>query len=795
MFLLLLLLGLVPCTTGSPTTNPSTTPSRSPTFPSTVSPTKSPSLVPTAPPLIPTTHPSSPPMSSPTKSPSLVPTTPPLIPTPYPISPTQRPSKHPTLIPTTPPIFSPTKGPSEGPMEPSAQPTQPPTVNPLQPSSPPNVPPSEPPSTDPTLEPTRGPAPDPTTPPISPTVSPERSSASAPLVPTTSPSGAPTPLPPRPAEKALAVAGGFGDAGGIAALVAASGPAAAQAGRLTVLLTGCLALDELPVTLHPTGLRLEGFSHPSSVGCVAANLAITFSCCALHYLVALSVRIVKKTPIREAQGLVRFPSVSVTVAVFLTQGSTYAGSRLLTHGNRPGDWLVGALAMLVSVTLCFLAWWHGRKSQLRSVYKLDPAMKDCRCLRYWLGDGEWISFPAYRHQVERWSVVFRSALPKKNMVIAMDITFGQLASVIGGLGGLSCATCGVLRLADFCIGVTFAGYIVCHQPFVRRMKQYAIVPAQLLLAAGALFFAVGYFSSECGKSVELLGHGIAANLLAAAGMLLSCAAALDLSASLRAKLMKRNLLLQGLLKKLAALRDRKGRIQKERLRNGMSVLGRRVDSDEFERIFAKIDTDGNGAVDFRDFLSSEYLFQNAGEADTSTAESQDSSMPMIQISSHAKDSIPFLGQESLRSLPRRQSNSGQTSSGRRLSPTSSSFHRSYTGGRSSTQRSRFSPRSVRSRNSIEGVSRTFDSVLPLRESSSPLREPSSPLHTPVGVDKPMRRRVKLPDHQPEGGLPPLGTLSVQEGMGRRMRSTGRGIAVHRGSVDSSFSAASLRPEY
>eukprot|EP01065_Artemidia_motanka_P003529 TRINITY_DN11694_c0_g1_i2.p1 TRINITY_DN11694_c0_g1~~TRINITY_DN11694_c0_g1_i2.p1 ORF type:complete len:1469 (+),score=292.34 TRINITY_DN11694_c0_g1_i2:532-4407(+) len=538
-----------------PTASPSAAPTAPPSKgPATAAPSVAPSLTPQA---APTAPPSSAPLASPTPGP-LMPSQSPAVPSSA--GPSPRPSVAPSALPTAGPRAGPSLSPTPGPLHPSAGPSTPPSSAPsAAPSTLPRPPtriPSASPTYSPTAQPSRPPAPIPSVPPAAaPTRQPTLTPNTAPVA---APSAAPTPEPTE-REVVAIVAMDTGEVSESAAILVGSGPAAAQAGRLVVLLEGCVSdevPDELPqIPLHLTQVKVNGFVLPMHAGCVLANAAIIAGCAVLQLLAAEVLRLLLRKPRTWCRGAVRYPSGTFIVAIVMTQGSTLAGARLIRNAEAPMDWLLGVAAVLSGVLLPFHMLRKGRDARALSFYKLE---RQPGLARYWLGPGEWLSSPEPEQYVERWGVAFRAALPGHAVLLPLDVAIAQVAMIAAGFLAKSCWACGIGRLLD-CLLCGLLVEEVCRrqQPYSRPFRTPLTVLAQVFVGAGALLLAAGFFSSAC-KSGErpLAGHDAAGPVLLCGAGLMLCVAIVDATAILRSMQTRRREVLDAALSRLVSLANR-----------------------------------------------------------------------------------------------------------------------------------------------------------------------------------------------------------------------------------------------
>eukprot|EP01062_Namystynia_karyoxenos_P023512 TRINITY_DN19096_c0_g2_i2.p1 TRINITY_DN19096_c0_g2~~TRINITY_DN19096_c0_g2_i2.p1 ORF type:complete len:980 (+),score=142.85 TRINITY_DN19096_c0_g2_i2:55-2994(+) len=575
---------LAPSTAPSSST-PSVSPTRPPSTPP-VFPTRSPTAAPSVPPsLRPTGAPSRLPTALPTASPTTAPTTPPSSaqPSASPVFPSQSPTARPSSSPSAAPAGAPTQSPN--PME-AGNPTPAPTQSPSQAPAPPTASPTG--AVAPTSVPQvsvarpvpRAPRPAPSARPVQLTAPP--STRQQPAPPATSqpvgggslpgarrfprPSAHPSafPLPQSGAAASAAPtgppsalpaedgSGGFAaDAASAVQLIATVGlssAGAAQASRAIALLRECdykgrgeegvAEQGPLPLTVHPTGLEVAGATFPSHGGCVLGNALLACAVFVLWWLGAKAVAAATGRDRWAAQGLLRFPSAPFMLSFLLSQGACLAGSRLVRYAGGFFDVFLAVLGMTVALlALPTAALLYGRRAQRLAEYAAPPEQRT-GCTLGWLGPGEWRSTD--RHTTERWSVMFKAAVPEKHWVLALDMALAGVVAINTAIGGGSCSSCGAMRIMDCISGVFFCGVLVKWKPYARRVRVPITAAAQLMFACAAISMSASYFSRACEEGAHPLpGEDLAVGFAVAGVAFSFLALALNAGATLWLFLQKR----------------------------------------------------------------------------------------------------------------------------------------------------------------------------------------------------------------------------------------------------------------
>eukprot|EP01062_Namystynia_karyoxenos_P035779 TRINITY_DN26126_c0_g1_i1.p1 TRINITY_DN26126_c0_g1~~TRINITY_DN26126_c0_g1_i1.p1 ORF type:complete len:1491 (+),score=206.42 TRINITY_DN26126_c0_g1_i1:85-4473(+) len=620
----------------SPTAAPSAAPSRAPctSLPSagpSSPPSYSPSAAPTGAPRAPTNSPSTQPTGAPaTARPSRTPAFPTGAPS---ASPSAPPSRSPSTAPSTArPSLSPTAAPSRSPSgAPSLPPSPLPSVSPsLPPSLSPSVPPSFGPSSSPTMSPTVSPAAPTTIPSGPPTIIPPSGSPTSPPGPTTAPSTAPT-APPSglggslgdAEEDARAAAEGAVTTGVIVSLSLISSAGVGAAGRFQAMTTVCErrggSIDadtrrstKLSRTIHPTGVDIGAFSFPIQAGCVIFNHAIAWGLMFLCYGMSRIIRAALGKSRWEAEGMLRFPAGATLGSTFLSQGASIAGMTMVRYGENFGDVSVGLLAGAWALAMPGLVHLAGGVSFGQALYKWDLEGRE-GFWRTMFGPGEWVS--VVRMRVERWGTTFREALPGYSWVLALDLFLAAVASIVTGLAGGSCESCGITRIIHALLGLPMIVVVFWKCPYARPPRGPLTVTGQVLLCVSSIFLAYGYFHADCDKGVTPLpGHAIAYPLLAAGGVTSLLTALVAGAAALRGAYQKRRGKLQTEMHSTFEHfdKDGSGTLDKDELRSGLEALwGRKPPQDEFDRLWAKLDQNNNGTVDINEYIANEHLFWKA----------------------------------------------------------------------------------------------------------------------------------------------------------------------------------------
>eukprot|EP01062_Namystynia_karyoxenos_P014122 TRINITY_DN15083_c0_g1_i1.p1 TRINITY_DN15083_c0_g1~~TRINITY_DN15083_c0_g1_i1.p1 ORF type:complete len:1131 (+),score=160.05 TRINITY_DN15083_c0_g1_i1:82-3393(+) len=567
----------------SPSAVPTVQPSVPPTDPPTRAPSRAPSGRPTA---APTRDPStSPPSLSPTlgpsaAAPSLAPSSPPspapsAVPTLAPTAPLSAgPSVGPSRAPTQPPSRAPSAGPTAAPLvAPSVPPSGAPSLGPTTQTSQPTIQPWRPapsPSAHPTSEPSRQPSPRPTqlpseqpppsgspAPGSNATVAPAASTVVAPSAPpanVTAPGALPTAAPAagaaRNASSAPPTAGPSyrrGDNDGRAppaaeataeaaqavAVFSLSPGSAAQAGRLGAVLGGCtpgVAPDELPLSLplHPTKVSLGFSAMPRHAGCIVMNTVIAGGVLLLAAVASYALSAAAQRSHTHAQALLRFPSFPLIVCCALSQGAALSGARIITHSSVAADWVLGLSAITGSFLLPCVLYRQGLKAQQLCVWKFDCQSARSTVIRMFSGPGDWLNLPRESAVLERWGGTFRSALPGKHAVLALDLFLGQVAMVSEGIGGKAeCSVCTRRRVVDVVVATGFTLLLTYQRPYVRLLRLPLIAIHQVLLAAAAAVLAAEHAAGHCGDNAAA---GLLLMLSAAAQLMANC---VDAGATLR----------------------------------------------------------------------------------------------------------------------------------------------------------------------------------------------------------------------------------------------------------------------
>ena len=331
------------------------------------------------------------------------------------------------------------------------------------------------------------------------------------------------------------------DAGGVVvgAVSFASGSAAGLlTTRLVMVTVGC-HLDgevvELPVSLHPTQLKIMG---SSSAGVVAGNTAIAVGV-SLVSSVFLSVfqRFAARYPgivtEKDRQGLLRLPAIPYLVFQLLYQGTAFGAMNLVMQPPNTYLMLMGVAAVLACVALpCLLFASVGRNVPRHAAYMVDDR-PTALWVRFLCGNGQWVSLRSELHWVRRFGTAVR--LYRQELVWFSIIEFAAsfALSCMMAINAASLEACGHVK---FCSALVFLSLVMLEarlRPHARTRDTFVDVFCLTMEMCACGLMAAGYYD----------GHRIddgwqmnwAALLLVAAAGLLIARAVVDVVAILYLK--------------------------------------------------------------------------------------------------------------------------------------------------------------------------------------------------------------------------------------------------------------------
>eukprot|EP00755_Sulcionema_specki_P024725 Sspe_Gene.81799::Locus_52924_Transcript_2_2_Confidence_0.500_Length_2501::g.81799::m.81799 len=347
------------------------------------------------------------------------------------------------------------------------------------------------------------PTPSPPTPspptPTPPTPSPPTTSPSTPSPPTPSPSTR-SPRPPLPLpvtsppasfiEVSLAISRTQLQRA-VDGVSAASGVVSGVRGaHLAMMVRGCAYVDSLPLILHPTQLSLGGSTHSIHVGCVVGNCAVVVGLFLAQRVAVDVLNRVKGGTGYRWRGLARYPSVALSVAVVLMQGTLLAALRLSLSGL---PWEQGLGCCVVLASLAFIGCvWH-RLSDVHSKARYRPNT-GTSWVDHLFRQGEWESVDEW--YAERYQLVLSPYNTKVCRFVVIDMVVSTALALVASVEVDSLTGCGVQAVGRCAVSVLHGVVTTMANPHTCRRNAILDGVKSVLLAMACVLTSLGYYSSH-----------------------------------------------------------------------------------------------------------------------------------------------------------------------------------------------------------------------------------------------------------------------------------------------------------
>ncbi|KAJ9464804.1 hypothetical protein DIPPA_32508 [Diplonema papillatum] len=336
---------------------------------------------------------------------------------------------------------------------------------------------------------------------------------------TRAPEGAPTlfpaspapplssPATPRPAagdtaggtdatETAVAVA--------VAVSVAGSVPGAAiGAGKLAVLMGSCHGeLEDLSRAISVTQWDLGGVNG-RYVGCVAGNGLVLAAVSAVHIVLSFLVgrlavadrrSLNRARRLLSAQGLLRFPAVTLFVLVALMQGFVTCGSQLLLYHTTRVEMAIGAVTVVAMVCFPIANYLIIARYSGSVVYQRDP--RTGRGLAFFVGACEWVDRNRDFYFLNRFGTMFQRYVPAAMVFMTVECWHALSIGFVGAIRTRSSLQCGHKRVAMLFLVLMQGVIVLAVAPSRLPVDNVLEVLTACSSAAGCMCAALAYYSGK-----------------------------------------------------------------------------------------------------------------------------------------------------------------------------------------------------------------------------------------------------------------------------------------------------------
>ena len=281
--------------------------------------------------------------------------------------------------------------------------------------------------------------------------------------------------------------------------------------------------DDLGILLHPFGALSPSLRAVDGSPCLAA-VACGY---ALLLVVALAqwllIGVLHSCMDLAAHGTLKFPAASLFVFLYLYQGLTLCGARLVLYPAHPGHLAVGVVVTLLNIAVpAAVAWVLYQGVPERGRYRLSECVEDeelgqrgggggagrsggddaprrtCarRAFLFLVGHGEWVSTQEENLFSSRFSVVLYSYREERAWWCGVQALQAALLGAALAVRTPSYFECGVVRLACALLHLFSVALVLRHAPHCRGRDNAADAARFGLVAAALLCASVAYFAED-----------------------------------------------------------------------------------------------------------------------------------------------------------------------------------------------------------------------------------------------------------------------------------------------------------
>ena len=330
---------------------------------------------------------------------------------------------------------------------------------------------------------------------------------------------------------------------GVAALATPVAAAAAAHASMIALMMDGKCSDEpkqLPVALHPIkALGWDTIDGSEDVSAIIGNMTICAGvavCCFFLLVLLKSLSPVLPPALRvrdmlDAQGLLRFPSTSLFVLLFLYQGSIFSSMRLIGYANKGFHRAIGLVATGILLLIPHLVAYTIKTSVPTTAYykTVSTHPKGWKCIsdkfvRAIVGSGEWVSVRKTNRFVQRYQTMLRSF----KQDCAWFIYFDFMSMVL--LAGATIPRtptwndCGHVKLFSCVINILMLASKIVYKPYARYRDTVLDIPRFAIQATALFFMALAFYSGN----IHHWGFAMSGPLIIAAIALLLLKVLLDI---------------------------------------------------------------------------------------------------------------------------------------------------------------------------------------------------------------------------------------------------------------------------
>ena len=285
----------------------------------------------------------------------------------------------------------------------------------------------------------------------------------------------------------------------------ASGPAAAQAVRLSLALAPCILQERdnnsLPWMLHPTQMA-DPYYESEYAGCILGNAMIVIGFGVVCYSIILVLT--KLMPGRfedymETSRMLKFPSVPLFVFLFLYQGTVLSVFKLIFYpGSEGRHYAISVpgfiLCVAVPVQLQRIISREVEDNKMAR-YRIDDVILP-KWLLFIVGPGEWVSTTKKNAFVQKYSTMIRPYKDTRSWYVVFEFVCMALLGAAMTLRTTTWQECGHVRVFSASVNFFFFIFEFATKPHVRGRDCFTDPALFILQSMGLLLVGLGYYNED-----------------------------------------------------------------------------------------------------------------------------------------------------------------------------------------------------------------------------------------------------------------------------------------------------------
>ena len=306
-------------------------------------------------------------------------------------------------------------------------------------------------------------------------------------------------------------------AGAVTALVSPS--AAVAASQMALILSGChneTDWQKVPRMMHPLQITIHDNIF---VGAVICNIGLVVVVTALHAALTSAFlpvfarfRLIPMKSFLAGQGLLRVPSASLFVFIFLYQGTVFSSMKLALSLK---DWFSVVVGIFGWAVCFFVPVAVSRKlSALSPVddrlclgivdnpaskcrYRLDTSTCSKPVITFFIGSGEWVSTDVNCKWDDRYTVVLRPFTERAAWIGAgLPFMLMTFLGLVNTMPTSSYTACGNVKLCSGICYIALTGVQCVLRPYARPRDRFLEPLISAVFSVDLFIMAYGFYMNE-----------------------------------------------------------------------------------------------------------------------------------------------------------------------------------------------------------------------------------------------------------------------------------------------------------